>query len=142
MKKFQVASWRFSISTLLLLYFYEKRLIWAYFNQKMDFFQVFRGQMKILMAVLESASKMRWTIREGFSIWWFFKKKFFFLEISTIFPLQNPKKKIFSKKFIFKNFLADGSSHFWRWFQNRHQNIHLTSKNLKKVHFLVEIGPN
>ena len=40
-KKFQVDCWRFPISTLLLLNFSKKRLNWAYFSRKMDFFQVF-----------------------------------------------------------------------------------------------------
>ena len=100
-KKFQVDYWRFVISTLLLHYFFKKRLNLGHFSQKMDFFQVFRGEMKILMVVLESASKMRWTIREDFSIWLFFKKKNFFLEFSTIFHFKNPKKKNFAKIFDF-----------------------------------------
>ena len=77
-KKFQVDCWRFTISTLLLLNFAKKRLNWAYFSQKMDFFQVFQGQMKILMVVLKSVTKMRWTIREEILKNKLFSKFFFF----------------------------------------------------------------
>ena len=44
----------------------------------MDFFHVFRGEMKILEVDLKSASKISTTIREQFMENKFFSKNFFF----------------------------------------------------------------
>jgi len=52
--------------------------ILADFDEKMDFFQDFRNEMKFLKADLKSASKISLTIREGFFMNNIFLKKFFF----------------------------------------------------------------
>ena len=70
-------------------------------NENVGFFADFQDEIEIMMADLKSASKMRWTIREDFSIWLFFMKKIFFLEFSTIFHFKNPKKKNLRKYLIF-----------------------------------------
>ena len=54
--------------------------ILADFDEKMDFFQDFRNEMKFLKADLKSASKISLTIREDFLIWLIpVKNNFFFV---------------------------------------------------------------
>ena len=106
----------------------------------------------------------KWTFFKFFKVkwkfwWWFwnqwqkwdepFARKFWKINYFRNFFFSGfgiEKSMRFPNFFFFKKppnrkILANGSSDFWPWFQNHHQNLHLTSKNLKKVHFLAKIGP-
>ena len=105
-------------------------------NENVGFFEDFQDEIEIMMADLKSASKMRWTIREDFSIWLFFLKKIFVVGIFDDFSLQKPEKKIFCENIWFFK-ISSRMVHliFDADFKSAIIVFILSWKSLKKIHF-------